>query len=257
MEYVASPADDSHEQSLCSRLSTHRLELKDLFLDWGKMPYKEKELVFHSYLHLLYKNVHIERSKSDVNIDLGILKELQTTLEDNIVDGERNYTQYEIAVIHAVKKIGMMLQELQHILEEGIIKPDDEFRKWIEQQLYNEDWVEYLEDANAREPQVVKEANALGIPINEQILTLGEIRDENPDEVKRRFMGYCEELEEAHKMPQDNVDCIARGPNMCKLIKHVISKLSRRYLVEPVVDDIKERRDGVDSAEENSVPVYP
>ncbi|KAI3944713.1 hypothetical protein MKW98_021171 [Papaver atlanticum] len=238
MEYVASPADDSHEQSFCSRLSTHRRKLKDLIGDWGKMEYEDKELVFHSYLHLLYTTVHIERSKSDVNVDLGILKELQTILEQNIVDGERNYTQYQVAV--AVKKIGM----------EGIIKPDDEFQNWIEQQLYNEDWVEYVEEAKAREPEVVKEANALGIPINEQILTLKEIRDENPDE------GYCEELEGAHNMPQDNVDCIARGANMCKLIKHVISKLSRRHLVEPV-DDIKERRDGVDSAEANSVPVYP
>ncbi|KAI3848699.1 hypothetical protein MKX03_025073 [Papaver bracteatum] len=208
----------------------------------------KKELVFETYLHLLFRNslstsgyhIHKDGSKSDVNVDWGILKVhktlhflFQTTLEDNIVDGERYYTQYQIAVIHAVKKVGMMLQELRHILEEGIIKPDDEYRKWIEQQLHNEDWVEYPEEANTREPQVVKEANALGIPINEEILSLREIRDENPDEVKRQFMVYCEEPEEAHNMPQDNVDCIARGPNMCKLIKY------------------DERRDGVDNAEEN------
>ncbi|KAI3848696.1 hypothetical protein MKX03_025070 [Papaver bracteatum] len=192
MEYVAAPADDSQEQTLCSRLSTHRRKMKYLFLDWGKMEYEEKELVFHSYLHLLYTT------------------ELQTILEENIVDGERNYTKYQIAVIHAIKKIGM--------------------------QLYNEDWVEYLVEANAREPQVVKEANGLGIPINEEILSLKEIRDENPDEVKRRFMVYCKELEEARNMPQDNVDCIARGPKMCELIKTVTSKMSRRHLVESVDD---------------------
>ncbi|KAI3996139.1 hypothetical protein MKX01_031493, partial [Papaver californicum] len=183
-------------------------------------------------------SIYRDRSKSDVQTDLRILKDLQTSLQLDIADGERNYTRYRVALIQVPKKIGMMLQELRIIFEEGIINPDDEFRQWIEEQLSDEEREGYLVYVHEYEPQVVKRAISLGIPINEEKITFKEIRDEKPQEVKGRLMVYHKELEKVHNMPQDNVDCIYRGPKMCEDIKEIISELSRRHLAEPV-DDIK------------------
>ncbi|KAI3991276.1 hypothetical protein MKX01_034595 [Papaver californicum] len=149
-------ADDLFEQIWRNTLSQHRRESKDLLENWGKLAYEDKESVVHHYMCFLYTTIHKDRSESDVKADLRILEDLQTSLQLNIDDGERNYTQYEVALIHALKKIGMV---------------------------------------------------------------------------------YHKELEKALNMPQDNADCISRGPEMCEFIKKIISKLSRRHLVEPV-DDI-------------------
>lgn len=121
----------------------------------------------------------------------------------------------------------MMLQELRCILKEGIVSPDDELGKWIEDQLRNEEREGYLNYVHGFERQVVKQANATGIPINEEIITFKEIRNEKPHEIKDRLMMYHKELEKADNMPQDNVDCISRGPEMCEFIKEMISELSR------------------------------
>ncbi|RZC57202.1 hypothetical protein C5167_004508 [Papaver somniferum] len=235
-------AEDSSEQFWRSTLSQQRRELKELLENWGKMAYEDKDSVVHDYFYFLYTTIHKDRS--DVNADLRILEDLQTLLEDNIVDGERNYTQYQVALIHILKKIGMMLQELRCILKEGIVSPDDEIGKWIEDQLHNEEREGYPNYVHGFERQVVKQANAIGIPINEEIITFKEIRNGKPHEIKDRLMVYYKELEKADNMPQDNVDWISRGPEMCEFTKEMISELSHRYLVKPD-DDIKDRRDGV------------
>ncbi|KAI3988391.1 hypothetical protein MKX01_019845, partial [Papaver californicum] len=217
------------------RLSGLRRELEHLLENWDDLTYEDKESVVHQYWYFLYTTNIIDRSESDVKADLRILKDLQTSLQQDI---ERKYTQYEVARIHVLKKIGMMLQELHSILEGGIINPDDEFGQWIQEQLRDEERNGYLNYVHGSEKQVVKRAIALGIPINEEKITFKEIRDENPDEVKDRLMVYRKELEKANSMPQDDVDCISRGPELCELIKKITSELSHRHLAE-FVDDIK------------------
>ncbi|KAI3993881.1 hypothetical protein MKX01_002894, partial [Papaver californicum] len=161
-------ADDLSEQICRNTLSQHRRESKYLLENWGKLEYDDKESVVHHYVCFLYTTIHKDRSESN---------DLQTSLQLNIDDRERNYTQYEVGLIHALKKIGM------------------------------------------------------------KKITFKEIRDEKPYEVKDRLMVYHKELEKAHNMPQDNVDRISCGLEMCEFIKKIISKLSRRPLVEPF-DDI-------------------
>ncbi|KAI3901554.1 hypothetical protein MKW92_005151 [Papaver armeniacum] len=244
-------ADDLSEESWRAILSRHRNELKYLLENWGKLEYEDKETPVHDYLYFLDTTIHEDRTKSDAFFDLRILDKLQKSLQQNIDDGERNFTEYQVALIHSLKKICMMLQELSCMLEEGMVSPDDEFGKWIEEQLQKEDKEGYFNYFYGFESQVVKKAKAMAIPINEEKITFKEIRNENPEEVQDRLKVYYDDLKKVDDMSQDNVDCISNGPKMCEYIEEIISELSRRHLLEPVIDIKEERQDGTDGLNPN------
>ncbi|KAI3846981.1 hypothetical protein MKW92_019923 [Papaver armeniacum] len=237
MESIA--AEESPEQiwrSLWSRLSQHRLEVKHLFKDWDIMSFDAKENAFEPYLDLLFRNGlspsghHIHKDRSDVNADLEILQKLHNQLERDMVEGKRNRIKRQIAVVYALKKIGMLLSDLDRINKgEGTIFPDADFRDWIREKLQNEDWEDYLEFVNRNEGDVLYTAAAEGVELEKQTITPENIRVRDEDEVKSRLTGYHKELEAAQNMSQKNVDCVGRAPYWCKLIDEVIPELSRRH----------------------------
>ncbi|KAI3848697.1 hypothetical protein MKX03_025071 [Papaver bracteatum] len=242
MESIA--AEKSPEQfwrSLWSRLSQHRLEVKHLFKDWDIMSFYAKQGVFKPYLDLLFRNGlspighYIHKDRSDVNADLEILQKLHNQLERDMVEGKRNRIKRQIAVVYALKKIGLLLCDLDRINKgEGTIFPDADFRDWIREKLQNEDWEDYLEFVNAEESNVLYTAAAEGVELEKQTITPENIRVKDEDEVKSRLTVYHKELEAAYNMQQNNVDSVGFGPYWCELIDKVISGLSGRHLVEPV-----------------------
>lgn len=92
-------ADDLSEESWRAILSRHRNELKYLLENWGKLEYEDKETPVHDYLYFLDTTIHEGRTKSDAIFDLRILEKLQKSLQQNIDDGERNFTEYQVAFI--------------------------------------------------------------------------------------------------------------------------------------------------------------
>ncbi|KAI3986683.1 hypothetical protein MKX01_014221, partial [Papaver californicum] len=145
-----------------------KLKQKPGFKDSDIMPFLAKEQVFQPYLNLLFKSSlsitghQIHKEKRDVNADLEILQ---------IVEGKRNLIKFQIAVIYAHKKIGMLLCDLDPILEgEGTIFPDADFRDWIEEKLH-----------------MLYRATAQGVEPEKQTITPENIRVQDEDEVKSRL----------------------------------------------------------------------
>ncbi|RZC50527.1 hypothetical protein C5167_018956 [Papaver somniferum] len=163
-------ADDLSEESWRAILSRHRNELKYLLENWGKLEYEDKETPVHDYLYFLDTTIHEGRTKSDAIFDLRILE---------------------------------MLQELRCMLEEGMVSPDDEFGKWIEEQLQNEDkegYFNYFYEFESRG----EESKTMAIPINEEIITFKEIRNDYPEEVQDQLKVYYDDLKKIDDMSQDN-----------------------------------------------------
>ncbi|KAI3988000.1 hypothetical protein MKX01_006623 [Papaver californicum] len=225
--------------------------MRDLLKDWGEFPYQRKASIFIHYLQLLYLNHRdIHSDKRDVITDLEILKELQTTLEDNIVQGKKCYLEFRIVGLCAYTKIGMMLQEIDRILKKKDISiPDNDSWEWIKKKLHKVDWEGYLRYAPSNIPDVVKEALAKGGQYADKVKYLenfivGEINVEDPAAIKKRLKVYLKEAKDNHKMLAHKMDCIGPGPSMCEFIEEARSKLSDRCSEMPD-DDSKERPDGV------------
>ncbi|KAL5716276.1 hypothetical protein ACHQM5_007195 [Ranunculus cassubicifolius] len=217
-----------------------RLQVIDVLKDWDTKPYQVKKWVFRPYLHRLFiTRPQIHKDRNDVLADLEVLKDLLAALKPDIAQGQTNYIQFQIAVIYAHKRLGMLLQEVDRKLREGIIipVPDSDFQKWIHQELSNADWEGSLEFVNEAEPLVLRKAKAKGVQIKEQTITQKDIDVVNPDDIRNRLKMYREDLEKAHEMPKDNVDCIAHGPSACQFIEEIITKLSDRCVDLP--DDNK------------------
>ncbi|KAI3944750.1 hypothetical protein MKW98_021208 [Papaver atlanticum] len=171
-----------------SKLSQHRAELKHLLDDWkNKLPYTE--------------------NRTEVLADLELLEKLRTLLELDVADGIRNNYRRQIAIIYALKKIGMLLGELDRILKgQGTISPDADFRDWIVEKLNNEDLEDYLQFTNAKEPDVLLRAAAKGDELEKQIITPETIRIQDVDGFKSRLEVYHKELEAAYNMnPNGNI----------------------------------------------------
>ncbi|KAI3846998.1 hypothetical protein MKW92_019940 [Papaver armeniacum] len=228
-----------------SKLRKQRVELKHLLDDWkNNMTFKEKERVFSPYLNTLVfscqriTGYQIHKDRSEVLADLDLLEKLVTLLELDVAEGMRNHFRCQIAIAYALKKIGMLLRDLD------CISPDADFRAWIMEKLNIEDWEDYLHFANVREGDVLFGAAAEGVELEKQIITPETIRVQDVDGFKSRLEVYHEELKAAYNMPHKNIDCIGGGPSACSLIKGIMPKLSNRHLVNPNDNIKEERRDG-------------
>ncbi|KAI3887677.1 hypothetical protein MKX03_010199 [Papaver bracteatum] len=228
-----------------SKLPKQRVELKHLLDDWrNNMTFKEKERVFSPYLNTLVLSCkrlagyQFHEDRSEVLDDLDLLEKLVTLLELDVAEGLRNHFRCQIAIAYALKKIGLLLRNLDGI------SPDADLRAWIMEKLNIDDWEDYLYLANAHEGDVLFRAAAEGVELEKQIIAPETIRVQDVDEFKSRLEVYHRELKAAFNMPHKNIDCIGGGPSACSLIKGIKPKLRYRHLANPDGNIKEERRDG-------------
>ncbi|MCL7037844.1 hypothetical protein MKW94_022409, partial [Papaver nudicaule] len=166
--------------------------------------------------------------------------ELQTKLEKDINEGEKDYIVQEIDILYACKKIAMMLQQLNRILHDDNANLDDNLREWIEKTLHEEPWEDYHNFVLYLTPEVLERAYALGDYGHDpqaHVDRIKALKDVNIEEInlkdqsisiiEKNLEAYLKEQKEAC-IKQDNNLSISNGPRIYARVEAVLSELSDR-----------------------------
>ncbi|MCL7029875.1 hypothetical protein MKW94_026040 [Papaver nudicaule] len=168
------------------RLLELRDQLRHLLQDWKPFLYVRN--VISSYVNLLSRSgAEFHKTRSDILVDLGILKELLPKLEKELAESKKDYFHKQLLSVYAHRRKSMMLRVLHKILGKEPNIPDD-FRKWIKEQLVDTDWDTVLQFTNDREEELMKRAFVNEIQLKKQTINVEPIDAGNPDLVKNWFL---------------------------------------------------------------------
>ncbi|RZC87488.1 hypothetical protein C5167_036029 [Papaver somniferum] len=217
-----------------------RAQLTTLLNDW--YPFVDGEGIISKYARLLkITNPKIHETRSDIYVDLGILRALLPKLKDEHAEAKKEFFNAQLLSIYSYRKrsIWLSLQQVLHELHGLLLKkiPDD-LRRWIKQLLAADDeWTDILAFSDEREEELMRRANSKGVLLTKQIIDPEQFKVDNIDLVPDRvyLVGFSADIRKAEGILRACPD----NPLTCQSIENLLSFLEDKCLLLPD-DSIKE-----------------
>ncbi|KAI3911877.1 hypothetical protein MKW92_025170 [Papaver armeniacum] len=207
-------------------------------------PFLSVKVAIKDYLLLLLSHkTSIHESRSDLQVDLGVLRALGPKLEDEQTEAEKEFFNAQMSVACAQRIKFMMLDELKVFLEKQI---PNGFRQWIVQQLDVEDWevdgenrVDKLQLCDARIEKLKRRAEAEKGQLREHKMDYEEFDADNPELVMDHFKAHQKALDHVIEKANENICACTQIPGVCESFKKLELSLEARCSRIPD-DGIKE-----------------
>ncbi|XP_026433734.1 uncharacterized protein LOC113331209 isoform X4 [Papaver somniferum] len=146
-------------EQLREELLELRGQVTALLNDW--YPFLDGEGIISEYVRLLNTtNPNIHKTRSDIHVDLGILKDLLPKLEHEHAEAKKEFFNAQLSNIYTYRKRSMVLHELHGLL---LKKISDDLRRWIKQLLVADDeWTDILAFSVEREEELMRQEYIIG-----------------------------------------------------------------------------------------------
>ncbi|MCL7049556.1 hypothetical protein MKW94_025324, partial [Papaver nudicaule] len=216
--------------------------VRDL-LEKKSLQSKDLSVVILGYVLFLHRMpVQCYENKSDVVVDLDILKELGRKCEHESDKSKEEYFERLFSFVYALRKKAMMQQELRGILE----SPDgipDAFRDKCGELLEDSDWDAMIKRTKYMEKEWKKQAVQKGENVDHLLIDTIEadpINVDDPDQVKRQFTSYSDKVTKLSRDMDENLSMCVEAPKRCQSVKTLVRFLEKScssYFIP--TDDIK------------------
>ncbi|KAI3963517.1 hypothetical protein MKW98_022939 [Papaver atlanticum] len=229
-------------EQLREELLELRGQLTALLNDWD--PFLDGEGVIRNYLVLLdTTNPKIHETRSDVHVDLSILRALLPKLKDEYAEAEKEYFNAQLSNIYGYRKRSVMLRELQGVL---VKKIPDELRKWIKRLLVDDEWADILRVSDEKEENLMRQARSKGISLTKQTIDPEQFKvDDDLDLVRDRFTDYLNGFTAEIRKTEEILCAFSDIPEMCQSVENLLTFLENTSLSFPddSINEIEESPD--------------
>ncbi|XP_026433732.1 uncharacterized protein LOC113331209 isoform X2 [Papaver somniferum] len=207
---------DFNERAL-KRSRQELLELRGqvtaLLNDW--YPFLDGEGIISEYVRLLNTtNPNIHKTRSDIHVDLGILKDLLPKLEHEHAEAKKEFFNAQLSNIYTYRKRSMVLHELHGLL---LKKISDDLRRWIKQLLVADDeWTDILAFSVEREEELMRQASSKGVLLTKQTI--------DPEQFKEYIIGFSADIRKEEEILRACSDI----PQMCQSVENLLPFLEEK-----------------------------
>ncbi|MCL7039536.1 hypothetical protein MKW94_015783, partial [Papaver nudicaule] len=226
-----------------------QMELKDLragvrdLLEKESLQSKDLSGVLTKYVLFLNRMpIQCYENKSDVVVDLDILKELGRICEHESDKAKQKYFERLFSSVYALRKKAMMQLKLRGILESPDGTPDA-FREKCSELLEDSDWDDIIKDTNYMEKEWKTQADETNENVAHLLIDTIEadpINVNDPDQVKRQFTSYSDKVTKFSRDMNENLSMCVEAPKKCQSVKKLVRFLEKScssYFIP--ADDIK------------------
>ncbi|KAI3943336.1 hypothetical protein MKW92_038906, partial [Papaver armeniacum] len=217
-------------EQLREELLELRCQLTALLNDW--YPFLDGEGIISEYVRLLNTtNPNIHETRSDIHVDLGILRDLLPKLEHEHAEAKKEFFNAQLSNIYTYRKRSMVLHELHGLLLKKI--PDD-LRRWIKQLLVADDeWTDILAFSDEREEELMRQASSKGVLLTKQTIEPEQFKVDNLDLVRDRFTEYLVGFSADIRKAEEILRACSDIPQTCQSVENLLPFLEEKCLVLP------------------------